>query len=133
MVTRVYASTQVWEDASRGGVLTSVYNRHKTEAEEILYRHTTRHPSAPTIVRMRPGFIVHASAASDLMRYFTPALVPTRLVRHLPVLPLDPRFSVPMVHGEDMAEALLSAVRHGRDGAFHIAAEPPHHPRCAGS
>ena len=121
----VSVSTRVREDAPRGGVPTSVYNRDKTGAEEVLDRHAARHPGAPTIARMRPGFVLHAEAASDLVRYFTPAVVPTRLLRWLPVLPVDRRLSVPVVHGADMAEALLAAVRHGRDGAFNIAAEPP--------
>lgn len=116
---------RVSEDAPRGGVPSSVYNHDKTAAEELLDRHEREHPSAPTIARMRPGFIVHAEAASGLLRYFSPALTPARLIRLLPVLPLDRRFAVPMLHGDDMADALALAATGGHTGAFNLASEPP--------
>lgn len=74
---------------------------------------------------MRAAFIVHAEAASGLARYFSPALAPLRLIRALPVLPVDRRLTVPLVHGDDMASALAAAATTGAQGAFNIAAEPP--------
>lgn len=116
---------RVSEDAELGGVPTAAYNRHKTAAEHLLDLHEQRHPGAPTIARMRPAFIVHGEAASGLLRYFTPALTPARLIRALPVLPVDRRLTVPLVHGDDMASALAAAATTGAQGAFNIAAEPP--------
>ncbi|MDV8001367.1 NAD-dependent epimerase/dehydratase family protein [Rhodococcus sp. IEGM 1408] len=116
---------RVTEGAARGGVPTSVYNHDKAAAEELLDRHELDHPGTPTIARVRPGFIVHGEAASGLLRYFTPAVTPARFLRLLPVLPLDRRFAVPILHGDDMAEALALAATSGHEGAFNVAAEPP--------
>ncbi|WP_236885738.1 hypothetical protein [Dietzia massiliensis] len=54
-------------------------------AEQLLDRHERNHPGTPTIARIRPAFIVHAEAASGLLRYFTPALTPARSLRARPV------------------------------------------------
>ena len=121
----VSVERRVSEDAELGGVPTAAYNRHKTAAEQLLDRHESKHPGAPTIARMRPAFIVHAEAASGLFRYFTPALTPARLLRALPILPVDRRLTVPLLHGDDMASALAAAATSGAQGAFNIAAEPP--------
>lgn len=116
---------RVREGDRLGGVPTSVYNHDKTAAEELLDRHERDHPAAPTIARMRPGFIVHGEAASGLLRYSTPAITPARWIRALPVLPLDRRLSVPMLHADDIATALALAATSRAEGAFNLAAEPP--------
>lgn len=116
---------RVDESAPLGGVPTSMYNHDKTAAEQLLDRHERDHPGAPTIARTRPGFIVHGEAASGLLRYASPAITPARWVRIVPLLPLDRRLSVPMLHGDDMAAALALAATTGAEGAFNLAAEPP--------
>lgn len=121
----VSVDTRVSEGAELGGVPTAAYNHHKTAAEHLLDQHEREHPGTPTIARMRAAFIVHGEAASGLVRYFSPAFAPVRLIRALSVLPVDRRLTVPLVHGDDMASALAAAATTGAQGAFNIAAEPP--------
>jgi len=64
-------------------------------------------------------------ADSELMRYAVPGYVPRRLIRVLPVLPLDRRLIVPVVHADDVAAAIVTAVERRAAGAFNLAAEPP--------
>jgi nucleoside-diphosphate-sugar epimerase len=48
----------------------------------------------------------------------------------LPVLPLDRALAIPMVHADDVADAIARTLERGATGAFNLAAEPairPHH------
>jgi UDP-glucose 4-epimerase len=51
-----------------------------------------------------------------------PLLVPARLVRHVPVVPLDDEIAVSMVHAEDVADALLRILERRAPGPFNLAA-----------
>ena len=79
------------------------------------------------VVRLRPGVVLQAQAASQLARYFLGPFVPQTLVRRglLPVVPAVPQLAVPAVHAEDMGRAYVLAVTRPVSGAFNIAAEPP--------
>jgi UDP-glucose 4-epimerase len=118
--------TPVDESWSTAGIATSPYSRHKAAAESLLddYARTTGDAGVP-ITRMRPGFIVQRAAASGLMRYALPGYVPMRAVPLLPVLPLDRRLRIPLVHSDDVAAAFASAIERRATGAFNLAAEPP--------
>jgi UDP-glucose 4-epimerase len=74
---------------------------------------------------MRPGIIGQRGAASALLRYGLPALVPAGLLRHVPVLPIDERLVIPMVHADDVADALARVIGSRTPGAFNLAADPP--------
>jgi nucleoside-diphosphate-sugar epimerase len=43
----------------------------------------------------------------------------------LPLLPLDRRLCIPLVHAEDVADAIARAIERRATGPFNIAAEPP--------
>ena len=103
-----------------GGIPSSPYSRHKVAAERFL--DDVRHERATTITRMRPGIIGQRRAGSSLLRYGVPLLVPARLVRTVPVLPLDRAIAVPMVHADDVAEAITAAVEGKVPGPFNLAA-----------
>ncbi len=116
--------TPVDESWPTDGVPTSPYSRHKAAAERLLDEHEAAgHPTVVT--RMRPGIVGQRTAGSALLRYGVPAVVPSRLLAHLPVLPLDRRLCVPMVHADDVARAIGLALRHRAAGAFNLAADPP--------
>jgi len=68
---------------------------------------------------------VQRQAGSALLRYGVPAFVPAALLRHVPVLPLDRAFSVPMVHSDDVADAVARVLERRATGAFNLAADPP--------
>lgn len=74
---------------------------------------------------MRPGFIVQRAAASGLMRYALPGWLPMLAVPMLPVLPLDRRLCIPLIHADDVAAAILRALERRATGAFNLAADPP--------
>jgi UDP-glucose 4-epimerase len=106
-----------------GGVPTSMYSRHKAAAERLLDE--MEDGSDVVVTRVRPGIIGQRGAASALLRYGLPALVPAGLLRHVPVLPIDERLVIPMVHADDVAEALVRVIGARTPGAFNLAADPP--------
>lgn len=108
------------------GVASSPYSRDKSAAESVLDDYERRHGSqAVPIARMRPGFILQRVAASGLMRYGLPGYVPMGIVPRLPLLPIDRRLCIPLIHSDDVAEALVRVIDHRATGAFNLAAEPP--------
>jgi nucleoside-diphosphate-sugar epimerase len=105
------------------GVPTSVYSRHKAGAERLLDRLESDR-SAPVVTRVRPGIVGQGSAGSALLRYGLPGVVPRSLLSHVPVLPLDRELAIPMVHADDLAEAIVLALESMAPGAFNVAAAP---------
>jgi nucleoside-diphosphate-sugar epimerase len=108
------------------GIPTSAYSRDKASAEALLDDHDRRLGSkAIAVARMRPGFIVQRAAAGGLMRYGLPGYVPMQVVPHLPLLPLDRRLCIPLIHADDVASAIVLAVERRATGPFNLASEPP--------
>ena len=70
------------------------------------------------VVRIRPGIVLQAAAASALARYFLGPFVPQSLVRRalLPVVPRVDRLEIQAVHAEDVARAFLLGRDDARDG-----------------
>ena len=106
------------------GVPTSRYSRHKSAAERLLDAHE-RAGHDTLVTRVRPGIVGQRSAGSALLRYGVPGLVPARAVTLLPVLPMDRGLRMPMVHSDDVADALVRILEQRPGGAFNLAAEPP--------
>lgn len=106
------------------GVPTSRYSRHKSAAERLLDQHEATSPDR-VVTRLRPGIVGQRSAGSALLRYGVPAIVPARLLGLLPVLPMDRGLVIPMVHTDDVAEAIAAVLRQRAGGAFNLAADPP--------
>jgi UDP-glucose 4-epimerase len=108
------------------GIQSSPYSRDKSAAEALLDEYEQRLGStAIPIARMRPGFILQRAAASGLMRYGLPEYVPMQLIPLLPLLPLDRRLCIPLVHADDVAEAICRVIDKRAAGPFNLAAEPP--------
>ncbi|HEU0101879.1 MAG TPA: NAD-dependent epimerase/dehydratase family protein [Mycobacteriales bacterium] len=107
------------------GISTSVYSRHKAEVEGMLDELEREHPER-RVVRLRPGIVFQAQAASALARYFLGPFVPQSLVRRglLPVVPAVPALAIQAVHAHDVARAYVLALIRPVTGAFNIAAEP---------
>jgi nucleoside-diphosphate-sugar epimerase len=78
------------------------------------------------VVRIRPGVVLQAQAASALARYFLGPFVPQSLVRPslLPVVPSVDKLAFQVVHAEDMARAYVLACVQPGDRRFNIATEP---------
>lgn len=108
------------------GVASSAYSRHKAAAERLLDEfEATADAARPVVTRFRPGLILQRAAGSELLRYSVPGYLPARLIRAVPVLPMDRRLVVSFVHAGDVARAVVGAVERGAGGAFNLAAEPP--------
>ncbi|WP_221361619.1 NAD-dependent epimerase/dehydratase family protein [Streptomyces beigongshangae] len=107
-----------------GGVRTSRYSRHKSAAERLLDRHEAS--GAGTLVtRLRPGIVGQRAAGSALLRYGVPALVPSKALGLLPVLPMDRGLTIPMVHTDDVARAVVAVLHRRAGGPFNLAAGTP--------
>ena len=106
------------------GVPTSWYSRSKAAAERLLDSHEAG-PAGTLVTRLRPGIVGQRTAGSALLRYGVPGFVPGRAVTLVPVLPLDRRLSIPVVHSDDVADAIARVLERGVGGAFNLAAEPP--------
>ena len=107
------------------GIDTLPYSRHKVAVERMLDEYERSHPDGMTIARMRPGLVVQRDAASALLRYAVPSYVPSWVVGHLPLLPLDRSLVIQCVHADDVADALARTLERRAGGAFNLAAEPP--------
>jgi UDP-glucose 4-epimerase len=116
--------TPVDESWPTDGVPTSRYSRHKAAAERILDE-AGAEGAVPTLTRLRPGIVGQRAAGSALLRYGLPGLVPARALGWLPVLPLDRRLAISVVHADDVADAVARVLDRGAGGAFNLAAEPP--------
>lgn len=117
------------EDWPTLGVPGSPYSAHKAAAERLLDAHETS-GDLPRVTRMRPGIVGQRSAGSALLRYGVPGFVPARALTLIPVLPLDPALAIPMVHADDVADAISRALTRKAYGPFNLAADPairPHH------
>ena len=107
------------------GIESSPYSRDKSAAEALLDEYEQRLADAAIpIARMRPGFILQRAAASGLMRYGLPEYLPMQLVPLLPLLPLDRRLCIPLVHADDVADAICRVVDRRATGPFNLAGEP---------
>lgn len=118
-------SPGVDEQWPTAGVDSLAYSREKVAAERILDAHERLHPDGPAIARLRPGLIVARDAGSALLRYGVPSFVPAGLLRHVPLLPLDRGLVVPIVHSDDVADAIARVLERRATGAFNLAADPP--------
>ena len=106
------------------GVPSSPYSRHKSAAERLLDEHERTRPGT-VVTRMRPGIVGQESAGSALLRYGVPAMVPAKAIGLVPVVPLDRRLAIPMVHADDVADAIVRALDARAPGALNLSAEPP--------
>jgi UDP-glucose 4-epimerase len=116
---------QVDESWPVEGIPTSFYSRHKAAVETMLDAFERREPEV-RVVRLRPGLIFKAEAASEIRRLFAGPFLPGFLVRKrlVPLVPRVPRLRFQAVHSRDVGEAYRQAVIRDVSGAFNVAAEP---------
>jgi UDP-glucose 4-epimerase len=107
------------------GVQSSFYGRHKARVERLLDSFETEHPEIRS-VRLRPGLIFKAQAASGIRRLFAGPLLPNRLVRPslIPLIPRVKGLRFQAVHSYDVGDAYMRAATSEVRGAFNIAADP---------
>lgn len=122
----------VSEQWPRRGIPRSIYSADKIAGEDVLDEieaAAAADGQTPLLVtRLRPGLIAQHDEATALLRYAAPSYLPRTLSRWipaLPVLPLDRTLSLPVVHTEDVADAVMKALAHRSSGAFNVAADEP--------
>lgn len=108
------------------GVATSSYSRQKAYVERLLDVFECRHPEV-RVVRLRPGLVFQARAATEIRRYFAGPFLPRKVVEpgRLPLFPHIPGLVTQLVHAGDLAEAYVRAALREVRGAFNVAADPP--------
>lgn len=108
-----------------GGIESSFYARHKSEVERLLDEVEAAAPRL-RVVRLRPGLIFKAGAASGIRRLFAGPFLPGSLLRPalIPVVPDHPRLVFQAVHSLDAGEAYRKAIVRDVGGAFNVAADP---------
>jgi len=134
--TLVYASSvgayspgpkdrRVNESWPTGGISSSFYSRHKAAVERQLDGLEREQPDL-RVVRMRPGLIFQAQAATEIRRLFAGPFLPGGLVRPglIPFVPDVPRLRFQAVHARDVGEAYRLALLSDARGAFNLAADP---------
>ena len=114
------------------GLASSLYSRQKVEVEAHLDA-VDAAGDGPTITRVRPGLVLQGDAGAEIARYFLGPLVPTGLLRllrrrGLPVFPLPGQAQLPVVHADDLADALWRAARERVVGALNVVAAAPVRP-----
>ncbi len=116
------ATTEAWPTE---GVRSSFYGRHKAAVEKMLDAFEREQPSI-RVVRIRPGLVFKAGAASEIRRLFLGPLLPSPLLRPslLRAVPAIPGLRFQAVHSADVADAYVRAIVGDADGAFNVAAEP---------
>lgn len=107
------------------GIATSFYSRHKAIVERMLDELEAEHPRL-RVVRLRPGLIFKAAAATEIRRLFVGPFIPRALLNRslIPVAPRVARLRFQAVHSDDVGEAYRLAARSDVRGAFNIAADP---------
>ncbi len=109
------------------GIGTSLYSRQKAEVERMIDAAQAREGS-PTVTRVRPGLVLQGDAGAEIARYFLGPLVPVSpLLRGVraagpPALPLPREMQVPVVHADDLADALWRSARERLVGGVNVAA-----------
>jgi nucleoside-diphosphate-sugar epimerase len=116
---------RVDESWSTAGIASSPYSRAKAAVEALLDDYEHGPGDGLVITRMRPGFVVQRDAAEGLRRYTIPAYIDPAWLRLLPVLPMDRSMTIPVIHADDVADAIVKAVERRAAGAFNLSGEPP--------
>ena len=108
------------------GISTSFYSRHKVAVERQLDRLEREEPSL-RVIRMRPGLIFKAEAATEIRRLFAGPLLPRAVLRSelIPFVPDVPRLRFQAVHSHDVGDAYRRALLSDARGPFNLAADPP--------
>jgi UDP-glucose 4-epimerase len=105
------------------GIASSFYSRHKATLERDLDRLERDRPEL-RVIRMRPGLIFKAQAATEIRRLFAGPLLPGPIARAIPVVPDTPGLRFQAVHSHDVGDAYRLALLSSARGAFNIAADP---------
>jgi nucleoside-diphosphate-sugar epimerase len=92
-------------------------------AEHLLEERTEQLGASGRVAVLRPSLVGQYAAGGPMLRCGAPALLPSRVLRHVPVVPVDARFGLQMVHADDVADAVVRVVEARATGPFNLAAD----------
>jgi UDP-glucose 4-epimerase len=113
------------ESWSTAGMGSSAYSRGKSTVEALLDDYERRESRGVVITRMRPGFIAQRHAAAAVRRYSMPSYFDPRWLRLFPVFPLVRSLVIPVIHADDVADAIVRAIERQVRGPFNLSADAP--------
>ena len=105
------------------GMPTSLYSRHKSEAEQFLDAFEQRLRGV-VVTRIRPGLVMQRGAGGSLARYGLPGYLPAGALRLLPVVPSGGGSSFLWFTLTMWRPLSWPPVERRAGGAFNVAAEP---------
>jgi nucleoside-diphosphate-sugar epimerase len=114
----------VHEDWPRDGIPGSTYSQLKVEAERLLESAAWAADAQDRVSVVRPCLVGQLGASGAMLRCGALAVFPGRLLSWLPVVPVDERFGIQLVHAEDVADAVVRVLERRAAGAFNVAAPP---------
>ena len=106
-----------------GGIGRLPYSVDKSRAERLLDEHEAVAGHLPAVARVRPSLMARRDVGAALARYTLPSLLPTSLLRQVPVVPLPPAFWVQLTHTDDVADGVAEVVERRAAGAFNLTTE----------
>ena len=112
------------EDYPREGIPGANYSRLKVEAERSLDALVGAARADGRVTVVRPCLVGQYAAGGPILRCGAPAAFPGPFVGRLPLVPVDERFGLQLVHSDDVADALTTIVEGRVPGSFNLAAEP---------
>lgn len=107
-----------------GGIPGATYSTLKVDAERVLATAARQTGAEHRVCVLRPCLVGQRASGGAMLRCGVPALVPGAALRAVPIVPVDRRFGLQMVHADDVAGALVRAVERPVSGAFNLAADP---------
>jgi UDP-glucose 4-epimerase len=93
------------------------------DAERVLAARTREYDATERVSVARPCLVGQRSAGGPMLRCGSPAWLPGKLIENVPLVPVDERFGLQMVHADDVADALVRIVERRESGAFNLAAD----------
>lgn len=118
------SETRVDEDWARGGIPGATYSQLKVEAERMLSTAASSAGAQDRVCVVRPCLVGQFEAGGPMLRCGAPAVFPARVLNRLPVVPVDERFGIQLVHADDVADVIVRILERRAAGAFNVAAEP---------
>lgn len=117
--THATAASEYWPVT---GIPRSTYSMNKACAENYLDGLS----AAMRITRLRPALVLHGDTACEVARYVLGRFVPPWLAHpDLVDAPWPAGMQLQFVDLEDVADAIVRALRRRATGAFNLAADPP--------
>ena len=118
------SSTLVREDWAREGIPGATYSRLKVLAERALSDAAVTAGARDRVAVVRPALVGQRTAGGMMLRCGAPAVFPAWALRGVPVVPVDERFGIQMIHADDVADVVVRILEQPAAGAFNVASDP---------